>query len=159
MIICNDYVKLLLDCPLDFVVLPTQCNRGRAYGKRCVRSIEEREIKLWKPSLVWLPSSQFPRTSCKKIADSAANADSVQSDEDSARSAQIQGRGRSCRLFFFFIWQINLWNLFHHLFDFNVIEHIVLVSTLLHKSFYFISTRSISVAQCNVQSNVHILEA
>jgi len=46
----------------------------------------------------------------------------------------------------------------YHLFDSNFIKRIVLINTLLHKSFYFISTRSISVAQCNVQSNVYILK-
>jgi len=48
-------------------------------------------------------------------------------------------KGRTCRLFLTSLWKINLWHLFHHFFDCNVIKQIVLVSTLLHKSFYFIS--------------------
>jgi len=60
---------------------------------------------------------------------------------------------------FFFYLTNKLVKLVYHLFYSNVIKHILLINTLLHKSFYFISTRSISVAQCSVQSNVYILEA
>ena len=46
-----------------------------------------------------------------------------------------------------------------HFFDSSVIKQIVLVSTLLHKSFYFISTISISDAQRSVKSNVNLEES